>query len=257
MPATQRGESGRVHSLGVDGCPSGWIAVGAAPAQGCGGATGSAPRLDLRWGLFPSLNTLLDAAIAQDASAIVIDIPIGLPAGGPRACDAAARARLGPRRSSVFPAPSRGMLDAQTYAEAQRLGRQQTPPTGLSRQSFAILPKVREADRALTPDRQTRILEGHPELAFTRLAGVPLEWPKRSASGLVRRIDLLRRHGAAGMLDLLAAVEEAHPRKAVAPDDVLDAAVLALTGQALAQGTAWRLGDGGRDARGLLMEICG
>jgi predicted RNase H-like nuclease len=35
-------------------------------------------------------------------AAVAVDIPIGLPATGPRSCDVEARQRLGPRRSSVF-----------------------------------------------------------------------------------------------------------------------------------------------------------
>ena len=40
-----------------------------------------------------------------------------------------------------------------------------------------------------------------------------------------------------------------------ASDDVLDAAVLALTARRLRDGVAVRLGDGTRDARGLRMEV--
>ncbi len=40
-----------------------------------------------------------------------------------------------------------------------------------------------------------------------------------------------------------------------APDDILDAAVLALTAERVRDGTATRLGDGSVDARGLRMEV--
>ena len=39
--------------------------------------------------------------------ALAIDIPIGIPEAGARPADREARALLGPRRNSVFPAPVR------------------------------------------------------------------------------------------------------------------------------------------------------
>jgi len=60
----------------------------------------------------------LDAVLARldsgDLGAAGIDIPIGLPESEPRWCDVEARSMIGPRRSSVFPAPLRGLLGAAT-----------------------------------------------------------------------------------------------------------------------------------------------
>src|ERR687886_2079559 len=83
--------------VGVDGCPAGWIAI----------------RLDLAAGgwradVHRTFAELLDAN--RDAAAIGVDIPIGLAETGARACDRAARARLGARRSSVFTPPTRRLL---------------------------------------------------------------------------------------------------------------------------------------------------
>jgi len=55
--------------------------------------------------LAATFEQLLD--MVEDAEAVGVDIPIGLPSKGVRAADAAARAFVGPRRSSVFPTPSR------------------------------------------------------------------------------------------------------------------------------------------------------
>lgn len=35
-----------------------------------------------------------------------------------------------------------------------------------SKQCFAILPKIREVDRFMTPERQRSVFEIHPELCF-------------------------------------------------------------------------------------------
>ena len=65
--------------------------------------------------LIESFQTILGR---EDLSLIVIDVPIGLLHAGERECDRAARKLIGKRRSSVFPAPIRAMLDAETYEEA-------------------------------------------------------------------------------------------------------------------------------------------
>jgi predicted RNase H-like nuclease len=192
----------------------------------------------------------LDAAIADvDAgrlAALAIDMPMGLPDDGPRACDLAARRRLGARRSSVFPTPVRTTLGAPTYAEALARSRAACG-RGLSRQAFNLLAKMAEVDAAIRPDLQDRVVEAHPEMAFARLAGEPCSHPKRTTEGRAERLALLR---AAGLGDL-----SARRLPGAAPDDVLDAAALTLTAARVRDGLAERLGDGARDARGLRMEI--
>jgi predicted RNase H-like nuclease len=85
-----------------------------------------------------------------------------------RECDLAARRYLRPpRASSVFPAPVRSALVGGTYADACAAhliadGRR------MSKQAFAILPKIIEVDEILSrrPELQDRIREVHPELCF-------------------------------------------------------------------------------------------
>ena len=57
---------------------------------------------------------------ARDGELILVDIPIGLcdHTRPTRTCDQEARRLIGPRRSSVFPAPSRAALLAADYREA-------------------------------------------------------------------------------------------------------------------------------------------
>jgi predicted RNase H-like nuclease len=150
----------------------------------------------------------------------------------------------------------RPMLAARSQAEASAIGRARREGGGLSAQAWNIVPKIREADALLTPDLQERVREGHPEVAFARLGGGPMAHRKKTAQGRTDRLGVLTGRGLDGAA-LLRAVREAHPKRAVADDDVIDAAVLALSAQDALAGRAWRLGDGARDARGLLMELWG
>ena len=92
--------------VGVDGCPAGWVCF----------------HVDMQT---RSTSVVVISKISELISAsprpilVGIDIPIGLPQKGPRACDMAARRLLGkPRSSSVFPAPVRATLVARNYEEA-------------------------------------------------------------------------------------------------------------------------------------------
>ena len=186
---------------------------------------------------------------------MVVDVPIGLSEGPPRPCDGAARRLLGPRRSSVFAPPMRGMLGLPDRAAATAYGQARRRGGGMSAQAWNIVPKIKEADEAVPPARQAQVREGHPEVAFARLAGAPLAHAKRTPQGRTARRRLLRRAGVDAE-SLVAAVRASLPRRAVADDDVLDAAVLALTARAALGGEAVRLG-GERDATGRVMEILG
>jgi predicted RNase H-like nuclease len=218
---------------GVDGCRTGWVVATLGP-------TG------LGLAVVPSIAPVLDEVADDALAAVAIDMPVGLPATAPRACDAEARRLLGPRRSSVFPAPARAVLGARTFREAAERSRAATGRS-LPVQAYNLVPKVAELDRAMRPDLQDRVVEAHPELAFTRLAGAPAANAKRTPEGRAERLALL---AAAGVGDLTRV-----RALGAAPDDILDAAVLALTARRVAEGTAERLGDGEVDARGLRMEV--
>jgi len=200
-------------SAGLDGCRSGWVCIG------WDGSEWTAQ-------VFASLGDSL-AFIAPRAR-VCIDIPVGLSETGLRACDVEARRLLGPRRSSVFPAPPYLSLKERSYAELnaeskRRYGR------GISKQAFYLLPKIREAARHLQ-DNRTRCQEwreAHPELCFAALqGGEPMTESKKSKLGYSQRLALLRkrmgRHSVAKLMEQV----DAHPlRPGVSRDDVLDAMV--------------------------------
>jgi predicted RNase H-like nuclease len=224
---------------GVDGCKAGWLAVSL------------------------SSDGSLSSAVFQDAVAVLrddryavtaIDIPIGLPEVGPRSCDIEARKLLGPRRSSVFPAPMRSLLAAQTYEAACSMSRLVCGRM-LSQQSFAILPKIREIDLYLqeNPAAISRVREIHPEVCFFFWnRGQPMQFSKLSGFGFVERLKLIegRFPGAP------ARVRRDHPAKSVSDDDILDALAALWSALRLSANTAVRVGtEGEQDARGLSIGI--
>jgi predicted RNase H-like nuclease len=163
--------------LGVDGCPRGWVA-----ALVDAGDTGR-----VSWLLAADIGALL----AVDVAAAGIDIPIGLPEDGPRACDVWARRLLSPRGSTVFPAPVRSVIGAQTYAEAcERSRSRRRDGAAISLQTWHILPKIAQVDAALPVTLEDRVVEVHPEASFLRMAGAPLP-PKRMADGRAARLAAL------------------------------------------------------------------
>jgi len=228
--------------LGVDGTPQGWIGV----FRSLDGAQPPHARF------FATFDDVLAAEEMPDV--VAVDMPIGFlnaAARGGRACERCARARLKGRTSSVFSAPSRAALSKDDYPAALATNRTGNG-VGLSKQSFHLFPKMREIDAGMTPQLQARVRESHPELAFAILAGAPMAHPKRTAEGRVERLAVLQALGYdRSLLD-------PHPfaRKQVSPDDLLDAAVLALSAARIARGEALRLpAEPEQDGRGLTMEI--
>ena len=224
---------------GVDGCRGGWVVVTRTP-----GRLGAEARF---------VESFAEILSTRQAPAIIaVDMPIGLLSEretGGRACDREARRRLPGRASSVFSPPIRRVLSALTFEE--------THGSGLTIQAFHLLPKIRELDAIVTPGRQRRIRECHPELVFTRLAGTPPRHSKKTEAGQRERLALLRRDGrlpldARTFRKLRADLPASHVR----PDDLLDAAALAVAAEDMHAGTAFRVPDRpDRDARGLRMEI--
>lgn len=244
-----------VDVVGVDGCALGWLAARAPVASDkpAGRPTIAALR---RWRDV--------AAFARGAACIAVDMPIGLPDAarpGGRACDRAARALLGPRRSSVFSPPARAALAAHDYRAALEANRSSGPGApGLSKQAWHLTAKILDLDRWMTPARQRRVREAHPELAFARLQhGTPLPAAKSTAAGRRHRRSLLRAAGLA-VPDIDAERRRLGASSASA-DDVLDALACLVTAARIAGGDARRLPAGGpgvpleRDARGLACVI--
>jgi predicted RNase H-like nuclease len=233
--------------IGVDGCRSGWLVAQRARQS-----------REITVAIVEQFHSILDMT-RNGAALVLVDMPIGLATGGRRACERLAREKIGRRRSSVFSAPRRPMLEFTTYEAANAWGKAQGPEAGggLSKQAWHILPKIREIDAVITPEDQRYLREAHPEVAFTRLGGKPCAHSKRTRDGAPERVALLAAHGVDA--DALGRdLRRIHPRKAdFANDDLYDALALMLAAEAHAHAEGWTLSDGARDARGLKMEICG
>jgi predicted RNase H-like nuclease len=234
---TARPEAG---VAGVDGCHGGWLAVWRLRAGGALQLHVSASVTDL-------VEQLASCAV------LALDVLMGLPNAGSRACDRAARSFLGrPRASSVFPAPVRPVLAATTYADACEVG-QRVDGRRLTRQTWAILPKIREVDALLRrePDRQSWVREVHPEVSFAAWRGRPMAHAKRTPEGRAERRALIE-----GTYGPVASLVQALPRGQARTDDLFDACAALWTAERIAAGRAATLPDGPpADACGLRMEI--
>ena len=185
---------------------------------------------------------------------VALDIPIGLPDAGARACDLAARRCLGPRRSSVFPAPVRAALAARSQAEASELTAR-VDGRRVSVQAWGILPKIREVDLALAsnPAARAALREVHPEVSFWAWSGGRTLAAKKTREGQRERLALAEHWLGAG---ILTRARGAWRKSDVADDDILDAIALLWSSHRIAAGTAETLPpDPPRDAAGLPMQI--
>jgi len=206
---------------GVDGCRAGWFAVGLTADGG------------LTHAVYERFTDFWQCA-ARRAALILVDMPIGLPEHGQRACDHAARACLKARRASIFITPTRAAVYADAYAAANEINRAHGGK-GISKQAWNITRKIRELDALLrtTPRAAALIRESHPEIAFWALAAHEMAHGKKSAAGHAERLAVLTAHNPRAP-ELYADALKQYRRKDAAPDDVLDAWVLAVTAQSAA-----------------------
>ncbi len=254
---------------GLDGCRAGWVA-----------ASGSADRLELvTFALVPDqeLRSFLEPVVGTGA-VVAIDVPIGLAESDARACDRAARVRLGfPRQNSVFSAPCRGTLAAADYVQACTINRD-LRGRAVSLQTWGIVGKIAAVDALLEelPRLAAQMWEAHPEVTFAELAGTQrgLSSRKKSADGRLERLALLEAHGL--QLDLERVHSELRSKsldgvrtelrggslvpdvaRGAARDDIVDAAACLLTAARLARGQATFLPPGAPpcDARRRRMQI--
>lgn len=227
---------------GVDGCPVGWLL-----------ARTTRDSSQVGFHVYSRFEALLHEN--PDLDVIAVDIPIGLADSGARPTDSAARAFLGLRGSSVFPAPVRAALKATTYDEACAASFA-AHGKKLSKQTFAILPKIREVDDIIRRDAAvaSRVREIHPEVSFcTWNADRPMSHPKRTGLGFAERLSLVesRFPGA------FEAARGSLRRKEAEDDDILDALAALWSAERIQRGVARCLPDGAlqHDATGLPMAI--
>ena len=145
-------------AVGIDGCRAGWV-IAFRDGQ------------EISLAIIARLSDLNDCL--HPSASLMIDMPIGLTDGASvRGCDALARERLKPHRSSsVFGVPARQVTRCTDYSQANALSRELSGK-GISKQAFYLFPKIRELDDWLSArGRRGRWSECHPEVAFASLNG--------------------------------------------------------------------------------------
>lgn len=230
-----------IEVVGVDGCRFGWICAEYRPEE-------------QQFAFTQHADFSLLIRSYSCAAVIAVDMPIGLTENmQPRQCDIEARKLIGPRRSSIFPAPDRRLLASLSYASANELSRDLCGK-GLTRQSFAIFNKIAEVDRILSPELQSRVFEVHPEVCFWAAASRHLRCPKRKSEGYNERRSILE--GIFPGVDIPTRTAAAKLLVRVGPDDVLDAMIAAWSAWRLAQGLSASLPNAPElDSKGLRMEM--
>jgi predicted RNase H-like nuclease len=238
---TRLPETALLNAVGIDGCRAGWVIA-------------SRDDQEISLTIIPQLRDLND--LLHPNASVMIDMPIGLTDGpSVRDCDALARQKLRPHRSSsVFGVPARQVTRCTDYSQANALSRELSGK-GISKQAFHLFPKIRELDDwLLSRERKGRWSECHPEVAFASLnSGQALRESKKTKAGSQARQKLLAELG-----EFQPAVERAltaYRRKDVLADDLLDALVCLLTAERKPN-DRWHLPeDAPADERGLTMEI--
>ena len=251
---------GEIKYVGVDGCKIGWFSVG----------LGDEDCFEVE--VFPSFNKL--TAYYSDAKLILVDMPIGFESEGKvRACDTEARKKLGrPRSSSIFPVPSRRLLEEvgeidsnlkyrDRYAKANQLSKR-IDGKGLASQSYAITPKMIEVDavmRACDNGKRPDVREVHPEVCFWALNphGATQD-SKKTKEGSDERVAILGQYQ--NQVDSIRKdARTKYPYKTkVGDDDILDALVAAITAKiACIEPSRTRTFPESppTDSKGLLMEM--
>jgi len=207
-----------VPSLGVDGCPAGWVSIQAGEQFG--------------WNIeiFPTIQDLWNSY--SNSNLILIDIPIGLIEHGstPRLNDFAARKYLTAKRSScIFPTPCRKALYASSYDEANKVNKKITGK-GLSKQIWNICPKIREMDLFLQKNYKARevFIESGPELCYSALNNhKPLNFYKKTKEGMNERLSIIKSNCKYKSSPLDIGLNK-YKRKDLSKDDIMDAWILAI-----------------------------
>jgi len=204
--------------IGVDACKYGWFAV-SLDEEG--------------WQIKTFSNIFSLWNCYKDAALVLVDVPIGLRErdNNERLCDKEARKLLGYKRgSSVFPVPCRAAVYAKSYEEASKINQNNTGRK-LSKQSWGIIPKIKEVDQLLSSNMAARakIREIHPEVCFWAFTGYkPMTYSKKKGLGFEKRLEVLSSIYPKTQ-DVVDSALSTYLRREVAKDDILDALVAAVT----------------------------
>ena len=228
---------------GVDGCRSGWIII-------C-----LEDKNNWDWKLCGTIHEVIE--YTSQAALTLIDMPIGLKDYGleERISDKAARKLLGyPRMFSVFRVPPRPAVYASSYKDGCTTSEQITGKN-ISRQTWGIVPKIKEIDTVFTgnPELQNVIRETHPEVCFTGLSGKPMQHSKKTKTGIIERLHVLKKVCLFSE-NIFTTLTKNISHKSALIDDIIDALAGALSAQLACQRPVI-LGNNEVDSKSLRMEI--
>ena len=205
--------------IGVDGCKGGWIA-----------AILNHGKLFIE--KYNSLNEIVSSH--GDFDEFLIDMVIGLSGTNEQIRpDVYARRIISERSSTIFPAPCRQAVYAETVAKSydenvRVLGKKFNPLT------VGIMPKMREVDKFLQENTQYKniIKESHPEVCFARLNGSTVLSKKVDINGMEERIHILSKYIKDLNLNKVIITSKSLKCKV---DDIVDAICLAVTANLVIQ----------------------
>lgn len=167
---------------GIDGSKGGWVCV-------------SGYQNNFKELKFEKLKGFNDIK-SKDFNLVLVDIPIGLDIDlkkGGRIVDKLARKELLTNKSSIFNAPSRLVLEAKNYEEANKINKNKG--MGLSKQSWNLVKKIKEVDEFIKNSNKTIIFESHPEIIFQVMKKDKVSTKKKNEEGIIERRNLLEKNG--------------------------------------------------------------
>ncbi|PTL38263.1 DUF429 domain-containing protein [Alkalicoccus saliphilus] len=201
-----------MKAAGIDGCRGGWLTV----------------RAESGFIVSVELITHLSLLKMKPSEHIWIDIPIGIPSAAsyPRKAEGAARKLIKSRSSSIFTVPCREVLYTAEYDEANRKHRELTGH-GLSKQSWNLFSKIKEAEILAGRMKELQVSEAHPELVFYGMAGQTMTHSKKKIEGVQERLNILKNYSPNVEKHFDKAADR-FLRKEAAKDDIIDAMALAV-----------------------------
>ena len=185
---------------------------------------------------------------------VLIDMPVGLDkkiVTGGRIVDKLARKKLIKRKSSIFNAPSRLTLKAKNYQEANKINKKQG--LGLSKQSWNLIPKIKELEILMQQDNRPLIFESHPEISFQEMNNKELNYSKKERLGIEERKKILESNGFE--IEFLNKHLREKNRN-FKHDDFLDACAISWSALRVSKNKNKNIPEKGvKDEKGILMQM--
>ena len=225
---------------GIDGSKGGWVCV-------------SGYENNFKELKFEKLKEFNDIK-SKNFNLVLVDIPIGLDIDlkkGGRIVDKLARKELLTNKSSIFNAPSRLVLEAKNYEEANKINKNKG--MGLSKQSWNLVKKIKEVDDFIRNSNKTIIFESHPEIIFQVMKRDKVSTKKKNDEGIIERRNLLEKNGFNKVfLERNLSAKDSFYKK----DDFIDACSLFWSAnRAIAKTEVKIPNDIVLDSEGIIMQI--